>query len=687
MSLLRDYQFRELTSFGGAWLLQDPSTVPVTAALSALNMEYVSGMVGNRHGFAAARAAASTVFTLGALVELYCWYAPISQISSAYSDSLLVGARISSSTDVSLLAYTIKGSQGYSVTSTLTAACAGATFLGVGMRLYAAYYDATQKGLTQGGVIAAYNNTGAVGFLGTGISNLFLGPSTYTPGAPTEPGAGVITAGTHRLGYLIEYSSGFTTRVSPDPGTASPTVTTFVPITKVAAGSKNMAVTITNTWSSEVVAISLVMTTVTNLNQYYIVPGTRTAVSASFTITFDISDADLSSQGIDATPYLYWFTQWATAGGAATTLAHSPFALRHLVLLGDRMGYFGTATDNKSNTVDALYVSERNNYQAITSDQHLIQLPGQRPMTTAFRMGGLNYIVGPHEISAVADNGDVPATWAAPALVDGRHGTLATHGAEVSPSGNYAWIADQSGLYVFTGSPITALPMSYQQTTDWNRINWGAAYCVKIKDDASTKRVRVMAALDGATTPNYILTFDYTNGVTWDAVMYSLDSIGGSYTPGAMELVRNDLAGQATGNPQKIELWLGSSTAAASVLRQLSDADTNPFRDNGAGPSNFYRTCPLPGRDQAGGVISLHHGIHLRVKGSGQLQIQFWDIDRVRSFTGRTITLSATPDQDVFVAADLRGELAFVEFQAPGTDAHFQIAYLKYYHSPYLMQR
>lgn len=689
MSLLRDYQSSELGSFGGAWLLQDPSMVPQSAALRSQNVEFAAGMVGVRKGFGQVNTGAYPLaLTNTSVREMYCWYAPFSDINTSYGDAALVALDVLDLTDVVLGIVTIKGLATYNLGAGvaiggLSTLPVGASFTGVGMRLYYAYFDVAQHSAgTMGGCATAYGSAGSLAFAGT-ANSLFPGPSTYAP-STSEPGAGLVTAGVHRVGYLIEYKNGFTTRVSPDTGATYASLNTFAPITFTATGSKNARLTITNTWDAEVVAISAIMTTTTNLNQYYIVPGSRTAVSASFTITFDITDADLSSQGIDATPYLYWTTQAGSAtGGPVVTL--KPFLTRHLCLWGDRMAYLATQVDNNGTSVDVVYVSERNNYQAVTSDQHIIQLPGQRSTVTLFSMGGNHYIAGPHEIYAVSDNGDVPATWSAPRLIDGRFGTQAIHGVEVSPSGNYAWIADQSGLYLFTGAPITSLPASYQQSPDWDRINWASAYCIKIKDDASNTRVQVMVPLDGATSPSHIMTFDYTRGSTWDAIQYSLDSVAAGYGLGSMELVRNDLAGQATGNQGKVELWLGSTTILKPILRRMSDVDTNPYRDNAALAINAsYRTCPLPER---GGVINIHHGFHARLKGSGVIIPVLRDIDAARSFTCRSVTLAAAPDADILCLADLRGELGYVEFATNTLDYYWKLAYLKYYYSPYLIQR
>lgn len=644
-------------------------------------------MVGTRHGFGAASGMPSTSANVFAL---YDWLVPLSLINASEADNVLVVINSASANAASITGYNLAtGNFNVSVGVGTTGTPAAASVVGAGMRLYVVLVSSKQKALSPGFVITLAGSAGNV--VQIGDTTIFDGPVNYAP-TVSEPGAGSVTAGIHRLGYLVEYTSGFTTRVSPDnSSTTAPTITTFVPISQTAAGSKNLRLSFANNWNSThggstgMVAVSVVMTTTSNLNQYYIVPGSRTPLAsigslAAFTITFDISDGDLSSQGIDATPYLYKYTQ-----SSNNTLANTPFKTKHITLFGDRMAYLASLPDNTGSSVDAMFVSDRNDYQTIFADNSLIQLPGQLPMTTAFRLGTVNFICGAHQIWGVSDNNDVPASWAAPRLVDGRHGTLAIRGVEVSPSGQLAWLADQAGLFVFTGSPITDLPISYYQT-DWARINWSAAYCVKIRDDAGKKRVYVMVALDSATTPSHMMTFDYTNGITAETVMYSLDNLSG-YSLGAMELVRNDLAGAATANVGMIELWLGSSGTAA-ILRKLSDADTNPYRDGSAAINGIWRSALFPGRDGTEAPINMHHGFQARIKGSGNITPVMYGLDQsTESFTCKQYAMSSNPDSDELFFADIRSELACVEFNTNTLDTHWQLAYLKYYYSPYLMQR
>jgi hypothetical protein len=384
-----------------------------------------------------------------------------------------------------------------------------------------------------------------------------------------------------------------------------------------------------------------------------------------------------------------------------------PFKCRHMALWADRMAYLATVPDNQGNFIDALYASERNNYQAITADQHVLQLPGQRTIVTMFRMVSVNYILGPHEIWGVSDNGDVPVTWSAPGLVDGRHGTLAIHGAEVAPSGDRAWIADQAGLFLFTGGPILDLPLSYYQSPDWTRINWGAAYCVRIKDDSGSRRVCVSVPLDGATEASHVMTWDYTDGLTPETVRYGLNFIAvphgalASQPIGGMELMRNDLLNQGD-NLGRVELWLGLWTpntdqSSAYILRHMSDVDATPFRDLVYPILSDWSGPPLPGRGYSGAgyagytsglnTIQHHHGFHARLRGLGIVKPVIWDIDQKNSFVCRPVTLSQAPDKDELVLADIINELAYVSLSSNVIDTYFRLAFLRWYYTPYTMQR
>jgi hypothetical protein len=722
MSLLNDWKNRELAGFGGAWLNRDRSMITPQGAILSQNVEYLTGSVGTRHGF---REITDFTTNFYQTLEMYSWLAPFSAINTAYTDNALVVIYVNGDTvpHVTVQNLHVTVSNGVMGSFTLARPAGfnfpipwvggGSTALSVGMNLFITVFDQNQGGVCPATVVRMFQdpaNPGSPLIAGVGGSSApggdpdqnaaFPGPSTYAPPVSFVAGS-FTTPGVHRFGYLIEYQTGFTTRVSPDSNaTIIPTVTTFAPmVATVPTGSMVQFVFAANWASLElggITAISMVMTTTTNLNQYYVVPGSRTLNDGKLAVTInvDISDGDLSSRGTDATPYLYWLTM--TANNASSTVSQ-PFAVRHLALWADRMVYLASVPDNRGNLIDALYVSERNNYQAITADQHVLQLPGQKMMVTMFRMGSVNYIVGPHEIWGMSDNGDVPVTWAAPGLVDGRHGTLAIHGAEVAPSGDRTWIADQAGLFLFTGGPMLDSPISDYQTPDWGRINWSAAYAVRIKDDSASRRVCVTVPLDGATLATHVMTWDYTDGLTSDSVRYSLNFItvsGGTLLQqpiGAIELIRNNLVNQG-GNTGRVELWLGiwfanADLGTAHVLRHMSELDVNPYRDLNYGIDSKWSGPPLPGRDMGQSIIQHHHGFHARLRGIGTVTPVLRDIDDHNSFPCRSVTLNEGPDQDELVLADLINELAYVTLETKLVDTYFRLAFLRWYYTPYIMQR
>jgi hypothetical protein len=706
MSILNDYPFIEMTDFGGAWIFSDPSVVRRQGALLARNVDYAQGEVGLRKGFGAT--GLDTSWNKQAW-EMHAWYGPFNaQGVGGYTDQLLVwiapndptapaGSRvyIGNMTAPTGGAVEMENLGGSGATGLV-----GASFVGDGMRLYASFYTSIQRELLSSpqGRVYCLTFTGSA-LTGTVII-LFPGPYTYAMGG-SEPSGGVVTVGTHYYGYLVEYISGFVTRASPDSGANGskvppipPDVTTFNPFAFTSAGGNKVLLTCPG-WGSvtgipppagsfdhtKVVAISIIMTTGTNPSQFYIVPGSRTpvATAAASGILIDISDDELADTGTDATPYMYWLTQGTNNG-------IGPFYPSHISLWGDRMAYKAYVFDNQNNKVDAIYVSERNNYQQITADQHVIQLPGQRNIITMFHMGTVNYILGPHEIFSVTDNGDIPISWAPPHMVDGRHGTLAIHGVEVSPSGNYAWIVDQGGLFLFTGGPITELPISYEQTPDWNRINWEAAWSIKVRDDGANKRVYVLVPLDGAANPTHIMMWEYTAGTSWDRVRYSLQTIGGAYPVQSISLVRNDIPAAVVGNKKKVELWLGARTNQ-TMLRMKSEADASRYNDNGSAIDSVYRTSPFPGRDSGQSLIHTHHGFKLRITGAGTITPKIYDIDGLNSFTCRPLTLGPTPNADELFLADLNAEHAFLEIASNALSTNWNLVYVSWYYSPWLIQR
>lgn len=624
--------------------------MPFNRALRAENIQYIKGQgsqPGTRLGFSQAYNASDAMTSMfnwiSSLGNLLLWYrssdnsVQFIDIDSPIASTVITG---------DLLGY-------------------GATFAEAGARLYCSFFTASGLGASGCRVVTLQSSVF--------VNDLaFQPPLTYVPGAPTEPGAGTITGGTHYFAYRVEYRSGFLTRPSPDTGVGSPSVSTFTPVQFTAAGSKNLSWVLNTAWPEGAVNVVMLMTTVANPAQWFEVPGAVQPVvggtTSTITFTIDISDDILFATGIDATASLFFLTN---------TVANVPAFTPSVVLThGTRMVYVTTVSDNVGNQAGALYVSAISAYQEITADQSLIQLPGLKDIVTAISLDGTLYMFGPQWTYRTIDNGAAPVTWPAPILVDGRRGTLAVRGAEVSPSGTYAWLASQDGLYYFQGS-FPPLPISYYQQPDWNRINWSAAETLEIRDDPSVKIVYVLVPLDGSSTPTHLMKWDYTNGFEPGTVQYSLDNVR-NYPLGAMEVVQNTLTGQQANNAKLKELWIGSSSANP-ILRRNSTTDITPYRDNSQPISTLYETALFPrrgGRYGAQGEVLQHHGADYRMKGFGVLNIITWAIDHARSYNLLPVQLAPLPGQYPHRSFDLISEGVSHQFGQGGNsvlDPNFDI--------------
>jgi len=724
MPQLSDYSSRDILAFGGAQTLPDPPDVRPPTGLYARNMEFIAGTAQTRRGFGPALSVNEAVTALhnwnSGLGNLVVWLKAGTGVKLVSLTGLkaVTGAANNGSGLIRLTAtghglttghqtivdrvggvpaasgqwpvtvidvntidlqgstfagtYTSGGEVGRIETVLSTTLGTGAVFMDAGARLYVALFNAPGGGAAGGWVVSKQN--------GVYVADaLFPPPLTYVPGVLTEPGAGSVTAGLHRMGYIIESRGGHVGRPGPDSGTGVPSLLTFNPQFFTATGSKNAQWVLNPTsWPAWGVRVRLIMTPISDLNDWRFVPGASADLpigggAASKTITFDISDADLLAKGESAIPYLLLQTQ--TVAGVA------PFNVSSVVRLGTRMGYVCTINDVNGNPVSALMVSDPGQYQAITPGQHLVQLPGQQEIVTVFSLGAAHFILGPHWTFATADTHTVPVEWPTPQLIDGRHGTTSVKGVDVSAAGDSAWVADQDGLYRFNGA-YSRLPISYYQTADWNRINWTVPNAVSVLDDIDSGRVIVMAPLDAATTPSHLLVWNYSRGFEPELVDYSIYDLSG-VALGSMAVVLNELLDQVQAAKRRTELWIGSS-AAAPILRALTASDTLPYKDNGAAIHSTYDPALFPGKAYQRGVMR-HHGAHIRVEGSGSLALTVSSMDGTSTATPTAITLSATPDAEILRRWILHSELARLRLDC--SDGWFALGSIRWYFDSWVTQR
>lgn len=621
----------QITDFNGPQFRLEATDIPVEAAQLAVNAEFNPGNVGTRAGFGEA------LNPNVAITSMFNWVrnadaAITTGNALGYFDGTNHKARII--TNLAL---------GTSYDLFTDGSAYAAAFASGGSRLYACAFDSTGAGTSQGRVMG----TDVAGIY---IDKLFMGPMIYKP-TLANFGTGSVTAGEHRVGYIVASRNGFIGKISPVSGSSFDTTSVIT-----ATGGKTITVAFNTTWPEDAATVYLVMTTSDNPARYFLVPGVNFGVpggqSYSYTATIDISDDDLAANAQDVTQNLNLLTQDAFGAG--------PFNPFLILEYGQRIVYFTTVAG-----LSKWYASDYSeafgvNPQALTADQHVRYLPGYRPVRAAFVLDNVMYVLGQHWTYAERDSNQLPAQWPAPELVDGQIGCLGPLACTVNSSKGMAWVADSGGLYVFSGGRYSSRPVSYLVEPDWKRINLAAGHTIQVKDNKDKQQVYVLVPLATdtdpfPTSPTHIMMFDYSNGLSPEKIKYSLWSITG-YAPGAIEVCQNE-------NTRRIELWIGKSTAGKLLRQKNWQDDGNPHDDDQAAIDFQYETALLPGMNRKVGMVWRHLAVRLRAKGYGVLNATVYGLGRVLS-TGvsNPIMLEREPRGEYYRRYSLMSESASYRF-------------------------
>lgn len=646
-----DTNAREVNAFGSPNLIVDSYGVPAEASLGASNIEYLpGGQIKTRYG-------TTTVFaTTDVISSMAAWQFINLGNPLSYLVYFSVGVGLRIAPVVTPTPSTIV------VQTTAT----GAVTAPSGSRIYAAFYN--NKGQADSG--------GYVYSLANGADPLFLRPPLTTEVTVSfiegAANSGSIVAGVHMVGFYLTTANGYTTKLAPLNSS-----TNFVPQTFTASGGRNVTITFTPgggyTWPTGA-SLTVVMTTATNLQKFLTVPllaPTFVAGGGTYNVVVDISDSDLSSDGTDVTLQQTVISQSASSA--------PPFLPEFLSLYGERMGMTGRDAAG----IPVTYFSEPNSYQTMTASQHTIYLPGNLIQTSFFQLRGVCYLMGPHWTYSVTDSGQVPAQWSAAQLVDATIGALGPNCVWVNPATGIAWVADQGGLYTFSGGQYSRLPVSYYVSPIWKRINWTDPTQIFVVDDKDAKVVKVLVPLDSATKPSHILNFYYVDGVSPEQIKFSLDTYA-SYSLGAATLLQ--------GTTGRYEVWIGPSVAG-NVVRINNGSEAHPYRDVAAAIDCQFETGMLPGLSNVAqpGTIFFHHAIQPRVTGEGTMGVTVYSLDHVKTVVPvkSPIALSTSPGIIVKpIRFSMVDEEASVKFTNSNTaDSWFRLSQFIWVYSGGPLQR
>lgn len=639
----------EVKKFYGPKLLGDKVDGPY--CLAAQNVEYVDNQVQTRRGFGAAWNPAAIIYSM------YNW------VQSTYNRLLyLTSAGAVISRDLVTPANTV------TLVTGLTSAI-GMNCVAAGYRVYMAFFK--DRSTNPGNPQSAYVVKIWDGTIDTGTPNVETAFSpAMLPAAVTlagsEPGAGFVTAGVHYFGFLITTYNGGTP--PPSPLDAPKAIT--------AAGNKLLTITITpaTTWPTYVRSVQLIATTVDNPNRFYIVGdasasatvlrGTGVAATVSFN-TDDVS-LQLYEEILPGTANDY-FSVFQSNGSSL----EGPYGAMKILAYGSRMVYIYEGLGPDSTTVQTyIAISQPGLPQFVTLAQHVLNLPEFRQCITGFVLGDVLYLLGPGWTYAFSDNGLAPVQWSQPRLVSGAIGTPFINGVLSNPSRGYAWVADRSGLYFFTGSSFPIKPVSYLQSPDWQRIHWhGSADSMEILDDTENRLVMVKAALDSSSTANYWMVWDYTLGPDPDSVKYcGLWSIA-DFSPGALAVVLNP-------DVNSNEVWVSRRTSG-NVLRQKDWSETDLYEDDGAGIDDLYAYGYFPGMPTD---VMDHLGGDFRLFGNGTASLTSYSLDGDNPVEMPSVPLEATPGRRFFRGVNKQSEGASVAITSGATaGSYFVLSALRWY--------
>jgi hypothetical protein len=492
---------------------------------------------------------------------------------------------------------------------------------------------------------------------GSGNDQILAPPLQFTASSATDGGTGLCTAGTHLIGFVFQSRSGFSGKPSPVNGSG-----VFTPISiTLAAGKRTINVSITlNTPATAGTgsAIYAIMTRADNQNKWFYVPNVLAVLPPStvgWTQPFQISitDEDLAARAESADDQFNVLSQ--TIGGSAPFLPSVTLAYRRRIVW---------ISDNKA------YISDIDDGQSLSEDQHVIQTPGRKRIVTAFPLGPSLWLVGDKWVAETSDNGDVPRVWSQPKEISGM-GTTAPLGVDWRTAGQYVWMACEDGLRLFRGV-FDPIPITYLFSA-WQNINWAAAYCIQVVDDIVNRKVYVACPAGNATEPTHLITVDYTNGLAHDKVDISLDNFQFG--------LFSSICAVKEAQSARTVMWIGPDEAGPILF-----LDPNTHNDNGQPIHAVWESGYL--RKQSGEADIESHFIRignasLGVTGNGTLMHTWYGVDRTRQVNPASLPLSVDPGRDLFTKFDLNHiEDGSVRLETNSVNHWFQLTGLTIFCKP-----
>jgi len=485
---------------------------------------------------------------------------------------------------------------------------------------------------------------------GTARSAAGVGPSGYTLVVTESATAGYIETGTHLFSVAYETASGHITRF----GLTGAEVKVFV-----ATGAKKADISGIPLGSSFVVARHIICTKVIknydgnpNDKSWFLLPDGRIGDNTT-TVLNGVSFFDSSL--VDSADRLMNQLAEIPAGSCI-----SSFGTR-LVVGGER------ANDATARISDPGFPESFSGLSGFTNFN-----PGDSggPLRFIFSFRKLLFGLKDYRTLVTQDNGASPSTWEVTSIEDG-YGTTVHGSAGVLDSKGQSLdsvlICTRSGVSRFTGVYGEGNELTYVIEDIWKRVNPLYFHLNQISIDPVLKKFYVVVALDSSTIANCMLVCDFSEGLSFEKVKWSVWSFPEDC---ATTWVEVDFS------TKKTKVKYGSSVTGGIYVR-----NQNSFNDHNNVINSHYRPGFITA-DQDGGVCQFQT-IRARVIGSGSLYLKLYGLDDVRSVTLPSLTLSLTPGKELTRQPGFfDSERASVEFGVSSINHWFHLTKIRLSSSP-----
>lgn len=447
--------------------------------------------------------------------------------------------------------------------------------------------------------------------------------------------AGKVDVGVHKIAVSYITDTGFIT-----PPNAVPTVY---------AAPGDLQIDLTNipvSGASHIVGRKILVTRA-NEEEFFFVEGGQIDDNVTTILTLDFYDSDL----VISADYLFDLLETIPGGIVSAGL----------------MEYHGCLVSTAEG--DLVRVSRSGDPESFNNVNGFIQVPAQRDGNVARSLCKLRdtlYIMKAIGIYAVEDNfsGD-PSSWQVH-QIDGGAGSYQNAistitGSQPALSAHEVFtLAHRGGVFAFAGA-ILDRPLTWKIDDVWQKLTHGREYKICVSQDPFNQTLYVLIPYNGASEPNLLLVGDYSEGLNWKNIKWSMWFFPFTISWISMMNFLDDEG--ASG----YDYYLRLGASDENNIYKLKLGQTS---DYGNAIVAFYQAGFVT---PAIGAMNVFRAVQFRARGIGTLDLKLYkqDLTGPTSVTG--FALSTNPQMDFLRQINFTHEKLMIWFGVDAVDEKFQV--------------